>query len=390
MMRRSNREMSKGAQGANPNTVNYRRKPRLRGSGDTGARPIWLGLIASLVVAVPGYAEDFGGNREFRGNAFSLSGASKTADGSAGVAGTSGAAAVSIPIAVPPGTGGLAPALSLNYSSDQGDGPFGLGWDLQLGEIRCTARFGVPDDYASCPDFELDGQLLVGPDMEGRYHTQVESFQKIVLQGSEGSAYWEVTSPGGTRRLYGGTDDSKIRSNGHATPPTVPIARWLLSKIVDLHGNEILITYDRSDVGVAYPDTISYALGERVVTFLYESRPDVILDFPGGIPRNITQRLHKIEVKSLDTTVSLRLITYSTPGDYSTHRSRIASTQLFGKGCDRDDPNPVDNCPSLPAQTYEYTETAVNGANPYWESGGWGGGGAIHRNGRPDLHLGSG
>ena len=116
---------------------------------------------------------------------------------------------VSIPIAVPPGTGGLAPTLSLNYSSDQGDGPFGLGWNLQLGEIRCTARFGVPEDYANCAEFEFDGQLLVGPDtrpgMEGRYHTQVESFQKIVLQGTGGSAYWEVTSPGGARRLYGET-----------------------------------------------------------------------------------------------------------------------------------------------------------------------------------------
>ncbi len=369
-MRRSNREMSKGAQGASPKIVNSRRKPRLRGSGAIGVRPAWLGLIASLILALPGFAQTFIGNHEFRGNAFSLNGASKTADGSAGVDGTSGAVALSIPIAVPPGTGGLAPTLSLNYSSDQGDGPFGLGWSLPLGEIRCTVRFGVPEDFANCAEFEFDGQLLVGPDtrpgMEGRYHTQVESFQKIVLQGTGGSAYWEVTSPGGTRRLYGETGDSKIRSNGHAAPPTAPIARWLLSKIVDLHGNEILITYDRSDVGVAYPDTISYALGEREVTFLYENRPDKILDFPGGIPRNITKRLREIEVKSLDRIFSRRLITYSASGDYPTGRSRIVSTQLFGKGCE--DPDPVAaNCPSLPAQTYEYTEMTVDGVRPYWE-----------------------
>jgi len=377
MLRRSTRERSKDLEGANVNALNHKRKLRMQANGDRVIRQVFLGLIASLVVASPGYAQDFSGNHEFRGNASSLSGASKTADGPAGVDGSSGAAAVSIPIGVPPGTGGLAPTLSLNYSSDQGDGPFGLGWTLQLGEVRCTARFGVPEDYANCAEFELDGQLIVGPDtrpgMEGRYHTQVESFKKIVLQGSGASAYWEVTSPGGARRLYGATTDSKVGSDGQDTPSTAPTARWLLSKIVDIHGNEILITYDRSDVGVAYPSKITYALGEREVTFLYESRPDKILDFPGGIPRNITQRLREIEVKSLDTIFSRRLITYSTPGDYATHRSRIASTRLFGKDCDRESPDPT-NCPSLPAQTYEYTETTVNGGNPYWEmapSGDW-------------------
>ena len=341
-------------------------------------RAVFFGLIAILPAALSVDALEYSGNQEFRGNSSALGAASKTADGSAGVDGASGAATVRIPIAVPPGPGGLAPTLSLNYSSDQGDGPFGLGWSLRLGEIRCTARFGVPD-YANCPEFELGGQLLVGPDGQGRYHTKVESFQRIRLLVPAGpsSAYWEVTAPGGTRRLYGETGNSKIGSDGQDTPATAPTARWLLSKIIDLHDNEIAITYDRSDVGVAYPATISYvkrpsSSAEREVTFLYESRPDEILDFPGGIPRNLTQRLHEIKVTSLDTIFSRRLITYSTSGDYSTHRSRIASTRLFGKDCD--DPNPVANCPSLPAQTYEYAETNVGGGNPYWEmapSGDW-------------------
>jgi RHS repeat-associated protein len=361
MMRQTNRGMSTGLQSAGANSFKINEEFRQREIGGPAARQIFFGLLASLVVALPGYAQ------EFRGNPYALGGSSKTADTSAGVDGTSGAATLSIPIAVAPGPAGLAPSLSLNYSSDGGDGPFGLGWNLQLGEIRCTARFGVPEDYANCAEFEIDGQLIVGPDtrpgMEGRYHTQVESFQKIMLQGTGASAYWEVTSPGGTRRLYGATTDSKIGSDGQDTPSTAPTARWLLSKIVDLHGNEILITYDRSNVGVAYPETISYAWGAREIAFVYEDRPDKIFDFPGGIPRNITKRLHEIKIKSLDTIFSRRLITYSTPGDYSTHRSRIASTQLFGKDCD--DPDPVANCPSLPAQAFEYTKTATG---PHWPS----------------------
>ncbi|MCL5935341.1 MAG: hypothetical protein M1543_02465, partial [Firmicutes bacterium] len=36
---------------------------------------------------------------------------------------------LSIPIAVPSGRNGLQPQLSLNYSTSNGNGPFGLGWN---------------------------------------------------------------------------------------------------------------------------------------------------------------------------------------------------------------------------------------------------------------------
>ena len=144
-----------------------------------------------------------------------------------------GTAHYRIPIDVPPGPGGLAPGLALTYSSRGGDGPYGLGWELALGEIRCSFRFGVPD-YTNCPKYELNGQLLVRDGATQSYHTFVETFARIEYLPSLQS--WQVTSPDGTIRRYGVAADARV-------PAGSGIARWLLSEIEDAFGNRIFFTY---------------------------------------------------------------------------------------------------------------------------------------------------
>ena len=79
-----------------------------------------------------------------------------------------GAATFSIPIEVPPGTAGLAPTISLNYSSQSDNGILGVG--LSLGGLtsiyrcgRSLAQDGVKDtvNYNINDRFCLDGQRLV-------------------------------------------------------------------------------------------------------------------------------------------------------------------------------------------------------------------------------------
>jgi len=82
---------------------------------------------------------------------------------------SAGSAIYEIPIAVPPGTAGMTPALSLLYNSNLDNGLVGLGWFLRgttSRVTRCDKTF-VQDgivhrvNYTVTDRFCLDGQRLV-------------------------------------------------------------------------------------------------------------------------------------------------------------------------------------------------------------------------------------
>ncbi|HEB88932.1 MAG TPA: hypothetical protein ENI85_05115 [Deltaproteobacteria bacterium] len=272
------------------------------------------------------------------------------------VTANTGAANYRIPIEVPPGPGGLAPVLSLDYSSRNGDGPFGIGWNLTLSEIACSARFGVPDP-ANCSRFELDGQLLTRDGTTNRYHPFIETFQRIEFMPASGS--WQVIDPNGTIFRYGVDPDARIESRGG-------IARWFLSEIEDPFGNRVFITYDdTTDPGTRYPLRMTWgagaskASGKRQVDFIFgEARPDPIHDFPGGVERRITRRLTEIQVSSFGALVRRYAFGYALPGiDYTTGRSRLSWVQVFGSDCTGE----ISSCTGLPRREFEYTDSKDDG-----------------------------
>jgi hypothetical protein len=72
-----------------------------------------------------------------------------------------GAAALRVPVPAPPRRHGLAPALTLSYSSGEGDSAFGAGWRLAgLPAIGINARFHVPS-WGGSDGYQLDGDELV-------------------------------------------------------------------------------------------------------------------------------------------------------------------------------------------------------------------------------------
>ena len=110
--------------------------------------------------------------------------------------GPTGAAAFELPIPASPGRG-WDPQLSLTYSSQAGNGPFGIGWSLGVGQISRRTHKGVPrytdhdeiigdDGEVWMPELDDDGNIKsrfettynginVGPHSVVRYWPRVES-----------------------------------------------------------------------------------------------------------------------------------------------------------------------------------------------------------------------
>ena len=170
---------------------------------------------------------------------------------------SSGAATYSVPIVIPPGTAGVEPKLSLNYSSQGRNGLLGVGWMIGgLSVIhRCPANL-VKDGFIDGIDFDdndrfcLDGQPLIaingtyGADGT-EYRTEINNFSKIISYGSTGNGpqMFKVWTKSGEIMEYGYTNDSRINpplADGTAQDDALC---WLLNKVTDTVGNYMTVTY---------------------------------------------------------------------------------------------------------------------------------------------------
>jgi hypothetical protein len=139
----------------------------------------------------------------------------------------SGGATYNIPIVTAPASGGVAPQLSLNYSSQGGNGTLGLGWSVSgLSAItRCRKTYeqdGVNGaiNLGATDRFCLDGQRLIAVDgiygaSGTEYRTEIDSQAKVTSYGgtlADGPAYFEVKRKDGTVTEYGNTASALIFS----------------------------------------------------------------------------------------------------------------------------------------------------------------------------------
>lgn len=245
-------------------------------------------------------------------------------------ASSTGDAALSYPIEVPPGRKGMQPELSLDYSSSAGNGWLGMGWDLPTQSVGIDTRWGVPryDARKETETYLLDGEQLTPLAHRGEpkdrtpekvFHTRVEGgFDRIVRHGTSPANYWwQITDRSGTQYLYGGGSQA---TDGPTTLTDAGgnVFRWALREVRDMHGNGIKYRYERvSDPGIEggsvegsqlYLESINYtwsggADGAYTVTFVrdselpgYSRRPDVTIDARGGFKIVTAALLERIEV----------------------------------------------------------------------------------------------
>ncbi|MFT4180075.1 MAG: toxin TcdB middle/N-terminal domain-containing protein, partial [Thermomonas sp.] len=225
----------------------------------------------------------------------------------------SGAATYAVPLYVVPGTAGVAPQLSLSYSSQGGYGPLGMGWSIGgLSSItRCRATrehgdfivSGVPTDgtpepvnFTATDRYCLDGQRLIPAQATGtaacpavsgmtavNLRTEIESFQRVCaytpMGGTTGPAFFTVDRKDGSRSWYGDrAADTTDMVDGYfnaTTPGKEGFAlAWAQTRFQDSTGNYIDYLYSEKPAGGT--------AGEQVISEVRYTGKKVLSGQSGG------------------------------------------------------------------------------------------------------------
>ena len=286
----------------------------------------------------------------------------------------SGAFTYTIPIAVPPGTGGIEPKLGLAYNSQGGNGLLGMGWSLAgLSVIHRCPRTVVQDGVLGSVNYDandrycLDGQRLVavsgayGADAT-EYRTENESYSRIVSYGSQGSgpAWWKVWTKSGQIIEYGNTADSRIEAQGKTE-----VTLWSLNKLSDTVGNYLTVSYiEDNPNGQYYPDRIDYtgniSAGKtpaNSVRFVYETRPDIVLISQPTTTGRINVRPRSLQAYVGTTTLVHEYLLGYVQG-VPTNRSRLTTIA-----------ESVADGTSLAPTRFDWARTTIGLLNSTWSGG---------------------
>ena len=221
-----------------------------------------------------------------------------------------GAVVYTVPIEVYPGMNGMQPNLALVYNSQAGNGIMGMGWNI--GGISSIKRGNKSIYYDGTTEgmkmnandaFYLDGIRLIRTGESGYDKVYYESEQGYIKVTAHVSNYvyvthFEVFFPNGTRGIYGYYNNPYVYQYYNDFP---------LYVLSDLYGNTIEFTYTYSQSNFRL-DKISYANASLV--FEYETRPDVITSYSGGLTFTENKRLKKITCKFGSSTLRNYLFSY--------------------------------------------------------------------------------
>ncbi len=264
-----------------------------------------------------------------------------------------GAFTYAIPIATPPGTAGVAPSLSLFYSSQNGDGYEGLGWALTgLSRLTRCPRTQTADaahggvNFDANDRFCLDGQELMaisgiyGADGT-EYRTFNNTLTQIISHGSAGSgpAYFTAITKSGLAVEYGHTSGSQfqpLKADGSGVASSVSV--WAVDKVTDRSGNYFTVSYiDDVTNGQIYPQHVDYTGNGALspynsVHFTYMDRGFPIPVYQAGTVTTATKLLTHVQTFTGTTMVSDYRLSYNFASSGAGHDELTSITRCDGAG----------------------------------------------------------
>ncbi len=184
------------------------------------------------------------------------------------VNGANGAATFTLPVPVSPARGGQ-PNLSLTYTSGGGNGPFGLGWSVDVPSISRRTDRGLPR-YRDAEDSDIytltgvedmvPARTSTGVPVEStrddeaglphrvrRYRPRIEgSFSRIERWESltDGTVHWRVTTGGNVTSIFGQTASARLADPDDGRR----VFRWMCERRHDDRGNLTIYDYKLEDL----------------------------------------------------------------------------------------------------------------------------------------------
>ncbi|MBP1644664.1 MAG: hypothetical protein H6Q16_239 [Bacteroidetes bacterium] len=231
-----------------------------------------------------------------------------------------GGAVYTIPIAVPPGTKGMQPNITLTYNSQAGIGMMGKGWNISgLSAISRGGKTFYHDNknekikFDDTDHFISDGMTLIPVNgsngAEGtEYRTEIESYVRFYSRGRIGNSpeRFEAQMKNGSIAEYGSSPNSRyntLERNNNALEITEEPLTWNISKITDEFGNYMTFTYiNNSTTGDFLISEIKYTGNVAAnqapynkVVFEYEDYANFVPYYFDGVQYRKTKRLKRIK-----------------------------------------------------------------------------------------------
>lgn len=176
-----------------------------------------------------------------------------------------GTASFTVPVTISEGRDGFTPQLAMSYDSGNGNGIFGLGWNIGFPSITRKTDKGLPQ-YDDTPGNESDTFILsgaedlvpvtdtdgepIGRDTVGyniyRYQPRVEGLFALIerwVDKETGISHWRSVSKENITSVYGLTPEARIADPEN----TGKIFSWMIQESWDAKGNLMRFVYKRED-----------------------------------------------------------------------------------------------------------------------------------------------